>query len=163
MIRHVARLAAALTIAASAASAAVAAPRKAAVFDFQFANLGASPPTEADLGRLGRLTEQLRAALQDSGRYAPVPLAAVAQEAAKSDLRHCNGCAEDLARKAGAEVAITGEVQKVSNLILNINVYVKDVDSAAPERGYSVDIRGDTDESFERGLRYLIRNKLLAQ
>ncbi|MGY2048639.1 DUF3280 domain-containing protein [Methylobacterium sp. JK268] len=145
------------------ATASFADPQKAAVFGFQFANLGASPPTDADYGRLGRLTEQLRSELSGSGRYTIIPVAPVEAEAAKSDLRHCNGCVDDLARKLGADVAVTGEVQKVSNLILNINVYVKPVTADGPERGYSVDIRGDNDESFDRGLRYLVKNKLLAK
>ncbi|ACL61206.1 DUF3280 domain-containing protein [Methylobacterium nodulans] len=137
--------------------------QKAAVFDFQLANLGASPPTEADKDRLGPLTDQLRSLLKDSGRYEIVSIDPVEAEAAKSDLRHCNGCAEDLAKKVGADVVFTGEIQKVSNLILNINVYAKDLKSDSPERAYSVDIRGDNDLSFERGLKYLVKNKLLAQ
>ena len=135
-------------------------PPKAAAFDFQFANLGALPPTEADHERLVRLSERLRSLLQETSRYQIVSTNPVKPEAAKSDLRHCNGCAEELARKLGADVAITGEVQKVSNLILNINVYVKDLSGSKPERGYSVDIRGDNDTSFERGLKYLVKNQL---
>jgi hypothetical protein len=76
------------------------------------------------------------------------------------DLRHCNGCAEEYAKKLGADVAVTGEIQKVSNLILNINVYVKDLRGNKPEQAYSVDIRGDNDTSFDRGLRYLVKNNL---
>ena len=77
-----------------------------------------------------------------------------------ADLRRCNGCAEEYARKLGADVAITGEIQKVSNLILNINVYVKDLRSKKPEQAYSVDIRGNNDNSFDRGLKYLVKNNL---
>ena len=57
-------------------------------------------------------------------------------------------------------MAITGEIQKVSNLILNINVYVKDLKAGTPERAYSVDIRGDNDTSFEHGVKYLVKNNL---
>ncbi|SFS36903.1 Protein of unknown function [Methylobacterium sp. yr668] len=77
-----------------------------------------------------------------------------------ADLRRCNGCADDFARKLGADVAITGEVQKVSNLILNLNVYVKSLTGDAPEKAYSVDLRGDTDESFDRGIRFLVENNM---
>ena len=75
-------------------------------------------------------------------------------------LRRCNGCAGEYAKTLGADVAITGEIQKVSNLILNINVYVKDLKGDKPERAYSVDIRGDNDTSFDRGLKYLVKNNL---
>ena len=144
-----------------AATAAHAEPPKAAVFDFQLANLGAQGPTEADVARLGPLTDLLRAQLKDTGRYEIVSTDPVKAEVAKgAELRKCGGCADEYARKLGADVAITGEIQKVSNLILNINVYVKDLKAGKPERAYSVDIRGDNDTSFEHGVKYLVKNNL---
>jgi hypothetical protein len=52
-------------------------------------------------------------------------------------------------------------VQKVSNLILNLNVVVRDGATRAPVLAGSVDIRGDTDESWRHGMSYLIRHRLL--
>ena len=52
-------------------------------------------------------------------------------------------------------------MQKVSNLILNLNVYVRDARSGAMLRVSSTDIRGNTDEAWQRGVRYLVRNRLL--
>ena len=52
-------------------------------------------------------------------------------------------------------------VQKVSNLILNLNVYIGDVSSQKLTFVKSVDIRGNTDESWSRGLTYLVKNYLL--
>ena len=145
------------------ATAARADPPKAAVFDFQLANLGAQGPTDADVSRLGPLSDLLRSQLKDSGRYTVVSIDPVKAEVAKSsDLRKCGGCADDFAKKLGADVAITGEIQKVSNLILNINVYVKDLKAGTPEKAYSVDIRGDNDNSFEHGVKYLVKNNLPA-
>jgi hypothetical protein len=143
------------------ATAAHAEPPKAAVFDFQLADQGAAGPTEADQARLGPLSEQLCSLLKDSGRYQIVSTDPVKAEVTKGpDLRHCNGCAEEYAKKLGADVAVTGEIQKVSNLILNINIYVKDLRGNKPEQAYSVDIRGDNDTSFDRGLKYLVKNNL---
>ena len=135
-------------------------PPKAAVFNFQLANLGAQGPTEADVARLGPISDLLREQLKDTGRYEIVSTAPVKADVAKADLRACGGCADDFARKIGADVAITGEIQKVSNLILNINVYVKDLRSKAPEQAYSVDIRGANDTSFDHGVKYLVKNRL---
>ncbi|MGH1575099.1 DUF3280 domain-containing protein [Methylobacterium sp. P31] len=135
-------------------------PPKGAVFNFQLANLGAQGPTEADVARLGPISDLLREQLKDTGRYKIVSTVPVKAEVAKADLRACGGCADDFARKLGADVAITGEIQKVSNLILNINVYVKDLRSKTPERAYSVDIRGDNDLSFEHEVKYLVKNRL---
>ena len=142
------------------AAVARAEPPKAAVFDFQLANLGAQGPTEADVARLGPISDLLRQQLKDTGRYEIVSTAPVKADVAKADLRACGGCADDFARKLGADVAITGEIQKVSNLILNINVYVKDLKAGTPEQAYSVDIRGDNHISFEHGVKYLVKNNL---
>ncbi|KQT78207.1 hypothetical protein ASG59_09495 [Methylobacterium sp. Leaf466] len=142
-------------------TAAHAEPPKAAVFDFQLANLGIQGPTEADVARLKPLSDQLRSLLSQSGRYAIVSTGPVEDRVTRgAGLRNCNGCAEDYARTLGADVAVTGEIQKVSNLILNINVYVKDLRGDKPEQAYSVDIRGDNDVSFDRGLKYLVKNSL---
>lgn len=138
-------------------------PPMAAVFDFQLADQGMIGPTDADRARLAPLSNMLRSLLKESGRYEIVSTDPVKEEVTKgSDLRRCNGCAEEYAKKLGADVAITGEIQKVSNLILNINVYVKDLKSNKPEQAYTVDIRGNNDNSFERGLKYLVKNNLPA-
>lgn len=70
--------------------AAHAEPPKAAVFDFQLANLGAQSPTDEDQARLGPLTDLLRQQLQESGRYQIVSTDPVRAEVEKSSgLRKC--------------------------------------------------------------------------
>ena len=54
-------------------------------------------------------------------------------------------------------------VQKVSNLILNINVYMADVANDKMTFIKSVDVRGNTDESWSRSMTYLLNNYLLAK
>ena len=66
------------------------------------------------------------------------------------------------AQELGADVAITGLVQKVSALILNMNIYVRDARSGQLITGMSADFRGNTDESWSRTMSYLLRNRLLA-
>ena len=107
------------------------AKEKIAVFDFQLANLAQLPPTSADQARLPRLSDMLRQELSDSGKYEIVPITdKVKQEVAKAaPLRDCGGCAVDFAKELGADTAVTGQIQKVSDLILNINLYFKKVDS----------------------------------
>jgi hypothetical protein len=53
---------------------------------------------------------------------------------------------------AGAELGTTGTVQKVSNLIPNMNIYVRDASSGATIAAMSADMRGNTDESWSRTL-----------
>lgn len=153
----------ATAISAVMALPAFAAPEKAAVFDFQMANLAQLPPTAADNARLPKLTDELRKLLADSGKYDIVSTDPVKAKAHSEDLRSCGGCADDYTRKLGARLAITGQIQKVSNLILNITVYIKDVEAKTPEQAYGVSIRGDTDESFDRGIKYIVANKILAK
>ena len=65
------------------------------------------------------------------------------------------------AEPTGARKAITGTVQKVSNLILNINLYIRDVETKELDQVMSVDIRGNTDQSWSRGVSWLVRNRIL--
>ena len=39
---------------------------------------------------------------------------------------------------------------------------MKELKGDKPEQAYSVDIRGDNDVSFDRGLKYLVKNNLPA-
>jgi Protein of unknown function (DUF2380) len=70
----------------------------------------------------------------------------------------CNGCDVAMADELGADYALAGEVQKVSNLILNVNLVMRDARTGETLRAGSVDIRGNTDESWQRGFRYLLKN-----
>ena len=99
----------------------------------------------------------------ESGRYQIVSTDPIKAKAQSEDLRSCGGCADDYAKSLGAEVAVTGQIQKVSDLILNINVYIKEVGSKAPEKAYSVDIRGDNDDSFDHGVKYVVKHNILKQ
>ena len=100
--------------------------------------------------------------LRDSGRFSLVDITPIAREAQASNLQACGGCDMHLAQRIGAELAITGTVQKVSNLILNMNIYVRDVSSGATTAAMSADMRGNTDETWSRPLDWLVRNRLLA-
>ena len=63
---------------------------------------------------------------------------------------------------AGARISVAGWVQKVSNLILNMNFYLRDARSGNSITSMSADFRGNTDESWSRAASYLLRNRLLA-
>jgi hypothetical protein len=137
-----------------------------AVFDFELIDsslegeMSGVRPDETR--RLVLISDQLRQLLADSGRFAVVDHGPAAAEIAEAGyLYGCVGCAVKIARGLGAELAVTGTVQKVSNLILNINVFVDEVAHGARLRTWSVDIRGNTDQSWRRGVSYLVRNRFL--
>ena len=64
------------------------------------------------------------------------------------------------AQQVGADYAVLGWVQKVSNLILNINLQIREVATGRLVKAGSADIRGNTDESWSRGLRYLLAHRI---
>jgi hypothetical protein len=139
------------------------APQRAALFPVEFVDTSPEAPTQAELARVKALGAQLRDLLEKSGRYTFVDTAPVAAEAGSRDLWNCNGCETALAKKVGAQVSVVAWVQKVSELILNINAVIRDADTGKRLAAGSVDIRGNTDETWNRGLRYLVQNRLLAR
>jgi len=117
---------------------------------------------EAEQRRLAAISDQFRRLLVESARYDVLDLSPASREiVAVGRFRGCNRCDVKIARGLGAEVSMTGVVQKVSNLILNINIYVRDVRSGDLLQAMSADIRGNTDRSWERGVSWLVRNRLL--
>jgi hypothetical protein len=139
---------------------------KVAVFDFELYDTslqGAVNGPQADeQRRLTDITEQLRKALTESGKYAVLDIASVNVAAHASNLQACGGCDVTYARQLGADLAVTGLVQKVSALILNMNIYLRDAHTGQLIAGMSADLRGNTDESWARAMSYLLRNRLLA-
>jgi hypothetical protein len=110
--------------------------------------------------RLKLITEELKRQFSERGLYTVLDNSAVSEriEAVKSreTFYDCNGCELEIAKAMNADRAGICWVQKVSNLILNINVQVKDVRTGAVAYGKSVDLRGNTDTSWLRGIRYMV-------
>lgn len=146
-------------LACLAMPAAAQSPPRIAVFDFAFLNTSPAPSTPEELARLQRLDQQLREGM--SSHYILVDTTPVRGQLAQvASIRGCNGCELDLARQLGAEQVAYGWVQKVSNLILNINLVVEDAGTGKVLHADSVDIRGNTDVSWTRGLRYLLNERM---
>ncbi|SFG72213.1 Protein of unknown function [Palleronia marisminoris] len=151
-------------LAALPATAQDGAPVDVAVFDFELIDsslegemMGENPD---ETRRTAALGAQLRQAFDEADGFEVIDIAPVADEASRRSLQRCGGCDVTLAGQVGAELAVTGTVQKVSNLILNINIYIRDVETGETLRAMSADIRGNTDESWQRGMDWLIRNRL---
>jgi hypothetical protein len=137
-----------------------------AVFDFELIDTsveGEIRGARADeQARLGQLSLQLRQRLKDSGRFSLVDIAPVASAAQASNLQACGGCDVTLADRIGADLSVTGMVYKVSNLILNMMIFVRDAKTGDNVAVMQADMRGDTDESWLRAVDWLVRNRLLA-
>ena len=122
------------------------------------------PTTNAERVRLASIESLFKAKLEASGRYKFVskPADAAAKIAAGPEVGACGGCEFEYGKQLGADYAAWIVVQKVSDLILNINVYMVDIAAKKLAFVHSVDIRGNTDESWTRGITYLVKNYLLA-
>lgn len=133
--------------------------RRLAVFDFFLINTSPQPPGPAEEARLAAIGHQLRAKLAADGRF---QIISVPPELAANlgDITRCNGCELALGKKLGADLVAYGWVQKVSNLILNINVVIEEVESGRAMVTASADIRGNTDESWRRGLDFLYEDRI---
>ena len=152
------RMLLAAVLAGAALPAAAQGPRLAA-FDFTLTNTSPAASTPEEVARLHRLDGQLQDGLRK--RFTLVDTASAQDKLAGIDsIRGCNGCELDLGRRLGAQQVAYGWVQKVSNLILNVNVVVEDADTGKVLHAESVDIRGNTDESWSRGLRYLLDERM---
>jgi len=174
MVRHILFISATLlaTIIAShgmyASSYAAEKPASTAVYDFELIDTsleGSIKGENADeTRRLKVISDLLRQLLSRSGKYEVLDLTPVKNDIDDAGtFNGCNGCDIEIAKKLGASLAITGTVQKVSNLILNINIFVRDTATGRLKQTMSADIRGNTDQSWTRGVRWLVRNRLLAQ
>ena len=75
----------------------------------------------------------------------------------------CGGCDIDFGKELKVDEIAWINVQKISTLILNLNVYMADVAASKMTFVHSVDMRGDTDESWARSMNIIIKNYLLPQ
>ena len=142
----------------------------------------AAGPVEIGIGYLGyagvksklSLVEQpsendgiagARLAIEDNnttGKFQLLDISPVKAAAEGSNLQACGGCDVQYAQRIGADLVITGVVRKISTLILNLTIFVRDVHTGQLITAMNADFRGNTDESWTRATSFLVRNRLLA-
>lgn len=111
--------------------------------------------------RIQLTTGTLRDLFAETGRFRLVDPASAAETIDRlGPLHGCNGCEVDIARRLGARYAVLSRVQKVSSLILGMEIAVVDARTGDTVQLEQVSIRGDTDESWVRGVRYMFRHSL---
>jgi hypothetical protein len=145
-------------------AAAQAAPRSIVVADMELVDDQNNPLTKAAQEvRLRNATAQLQQELAQRQLYrvldpAPSRELQARLRSQQEFLYRCEDCADQVGRLIGAELVMTTWVQKVSELILNLNVQIWDVSAAKPIFSKSVDMRGNDDVSWTRAVRYLVRD-----
>lgn len=162
-----ASLAGSIALSALGVPAALAGPDRAAIFPVELFDPGVvggrkARPDEAR--KLALVTDTLRAALRDQAGIEPVDTAPQAGEVDRQGpLYKCDGCAAPIARTLGADLAVTGYVEKGSGQIFNLNVVIADAATGKVVRGGQVVIRADTDDTWTHAMRWIVKNRLLAE
>ncbi|HRY06242.1 MAG TPA: DUF3280 domain-containing protein [Hyphomicrobiaceae bacterium] len=119
-------------------------------------------PDQDEMRRLKIISDDLVARIIKDGRYQPVGGSELMSEVEKlGPIYKCNGCEDDIAKRFAAPLALIATVEKLSDLLFNFNLYLRDVAHQKVVSIMSTTIQGSTDEAWLRGVRYLAERKLL--
>jgi hypothetical protein len=143
-------------------------PEPVAVFEMAFINYSQEvdygEKNEAEHARIAMLSDYFRELLSESGRYGIQDISPLKERIAEQgNVFSCNQCEADLAKAVGAERSFTGAVQKISVLIQTVIIRERDAESGQVVAQYQTDIRGNTDQAWRRGLKWLVEYRVLAQ
>jgi Protein of unknown function (DUF2380) len=153
-------LAAAIVFVTWTLAIAAAAPAT-AVFPFEIYDTSGEAPQPDRSERLALATRVLSEALEKTGRFSPIDLSPFSTEVASTSPRYrCGDCFLPVARQAKATYAVVSVVHKVSSLISSIDIWILDTESGKGLAHVNGQIRGDTPEAYEHGVRFLIRDRL---
>ena len=131
---------------------------KAVVYDIEPVDMPDTPKVRDLLARESAL---LRKVLADKG-YAIVDPAPQAKAiAANLPLSQCNGCDHTIAEALGAGIEVTTAVPQAASALFNLSGNNKDVSSNRVLREGVVDIRGQGEDVFDHGVKFLTRERLL--
>jgi Protein of unknown function (DUF2380) len=132
-----------------------------AIFPFEIYDTSGEPPRPDLTERLAMATRVLSESLERTGRYAPVDLQPFRAEVDATAPRfRCGDCFLPVARRAGAAYAVVSVVHKVSSLITSMDIWILDTSNGTGVAHLGGQIRGDTAEAYEHGVRFLVRNRL---
>ena len=162
--RLVALLAALVVVFGPAAREAAAAPPTLAMIGFEL--LEDHPDAtrhDAQQARLKMIDAEFRAQIGQRGLYslidnAPYQAAIDRVRGSVEFVYRCPHCIAEIGASVGTQYVAVGWVQKVSNLILNVNIEIREVATDRVALVKSVDMRGNNDESWIRAVRFLVRD-----
>jgi hypothetical protein len=142
---------------------------KAAVFPFDIHDAGQDgeivPQSNPDdLRRLTLVADELKSLMQKDGKYEVVDLTPRAKEIeAASPFQKCDGCEVPIAKEAGADIAVTGFIDKYSDALLSMQIVARDTKTGKLTKTMSAAINGNTDDLWLHGIRYLWKNRFNAE
>jgi hypothetical protein len=141
-------------------------PIKLAVFDIELDDFTAGGPiageSPEETARLQRMTLLARQLLAGSGLFELVDVSASGDQRIKDHwLRKCNGCDADIARDLGADMSFVCFFRKISVMEQYLEFRIRDVRTGELVNVSQTDLRNETDESWSRALKFLIRYRLV--
>lgn len=163
----VARISAALVLLASSfataprGTALAAEPLATAIFPVELWDTSGEGTKAGQPERLKLATNKLTELMEHTGRYRGVDLSRFAARIAATEPRYnCNECWRDVARDAGAELAVLAVVHKVSTLISSVDLYVADLATGEHIAHADAQFRGDDDRAYVRAFEFLVNERL---
>ena len=149
--------------ATAAAPAVAATPGGLLVTDVELVELAPSDQRydqAEDAVRAAMVSRRIRAAIVASGRYHVLDRGPADRQPPYRYM-DCKACIFDWARQRGARRVLVVWVQKESRLILMLNMALIDVSQPQQElAGGSVDLRGDTDETWLAGASQMLQRTM---
>ena len=119
---------------------------------------------QTDLDRMKLVAGELKTLMEKDGTYEVVDLSPLAAEIEKAaPIVACAGCEAELGKKAGAELAVSGYVDKLSDALISLQLYARDTTTGKLTKSMSAEIRGNTDELWLHGIRWLWKNRFNVQ
>jgi hypothetical protein len=138
--------------------AAMAKPLKVVVFDIEAAGDPLNPVLKS---RLKAESDLLRKLVTDKGLTVVDTTPQAAKINQNLPLSECNGCDQDIAKALGADIEIATAVQPASSVIFNLSGSLKDVRTDRVLREGVVDIRGEGEDVWTHGVKFLLKERLL--
>ncbi|HEY8032852.1 MAG TPA: DUF3280 domain-containing protein [Methylocella sp.] len=136
-------------------------PRATAIFPVELWDTSGEGTKPGQPERLKLATNKLTELMEHTGRYRGVDLSHFAARIAATEPRYnCNGCWRDVARDAGAELAVLAVVHKVSTLISSVDLYVADLATGEHIAHADAQFRGDDDRAYVRAFEFLVNERL---
>ena len=141
-------------------------PIKLAVFEFELDDFSAGGPiageSPAETERLQAVTLLAQRQLANSHIFEIVDVGRANDEMVKTHwLRNCNGCDATIARKFGADMSLVGIFRKVSIMEQYLEIRIRDANTGELMKVAGTDYRGETDESWNRALTWLIQHRIV--
>ena len=103
-----------------------------------------------------QLHEKLQLEVVDVGPFAP-------EIGEAAPFYKCDACELAIARKAGADLVVTGNIQKITLMILNLNVMIRDAVSGHIAGTYTVPLRDNSDAGWLRGVAKVVEQHVAAR